>query len=187
METVNPTQISFRPLAIEDLPLLHRWLNETPSVVEFYAHGEPIPYEKVCKKYLPRVKGEDPTTSYMIMYADTPIGYIQAYLWRDYSDLARAQGLDEESAGLDLFIGHADYLGRGLGPHVLRSFLQSIIFANPVVASCVILVEVRNTAALRAYAKAGFRQLRMLPDLPDEPGPVYLLRVGRAELQTAHP
>lgn len=174
-------EIRFRPLAMSELPLLHRWLNETPVVNEFYAHGEAIPFEQVLAKYGPRIRGEQPTRCFLILCGGVEIGYIQTYLWREYGDLPRSQGLDEESAGLDLFIGHADYLHRGLGREILRSFLQDVLFVDPEVQSCVLLAEVTNTGALRAYEKAGFRRVRVIPDLPDEPGPVWLLRISRSE------
>ncbi|MFZ5823821.1 MAG: GNAT family N-acetyltransferase [Bacillota bacterium] len=174
-------EIRFRPLELGDLPLLHRWLNETPVVKQFYAHGEALSHEQILAKYGPRIRGEQPTRSFLILCDGVEIGYIQTYLWRDYGDLPRSQGLDEEAAGLDLFIGHPAYLHRGLGRQIMRSFLQGVVFADPVVQSCVLLAEVANAGALRAYEKAGFQGLRVLPDLPDEPGPVWLLRIGREE------
>lgn len=179
---LDPHLLGFRPLTMEDLPLLHRWINQTPEVKEFWAYGAETPLEAVLAKYGPRIRGEQPTSPYLILYADRPIGYIQRYLWRDYGDVARAQGLAEESAGLDLFIGDPAYLHQGLGPHILRTFLKRYIFADPSVESCLLLVETRNASALRGYAKAGFVALKEIPDLDGEPGPVYLLRVGRTAM-----
>lgn len=171
-------EIRFRPLEQSDLSLLQRWLNETPVVKEFYAHGKETDYQQVLAKYGPRIRGEQPIRSFLILCDGVEIGYIQTYLWRDYGDLPRAQGLDEESAGLDLFIGHTEYLHRGLGRLVLRSFLEDVIFPDPQVQSCVLLAEIRNEGALRAYEKAGFQSLRVIPDLPDEPDASYLHMIG---------
>jgi aminoglycoside phosphotransferase (APT) family kinase protein/RimJ/RimL family protein N-acetyltransferase len=173
--------IAFRPLAMADLPLLHHWLNHTPSVREHYAHGQETPYEQVAAKYAPRTRGETPTSPYLILCGETPIGYIQTYLWKDYPDYARFLELQEEAASLDLFIGHPDYLHRGLGHPLLRAFLRDVLFADSRVASCVITPEVKNESALRAYAKAGFQHLRVI-DHPDEPGPISLMRIGREEV-----
>lgn len=177
---LDPRRIGFRLLTMADLELLYSWLNQTPAVKEFYGHGEETPYAAVVAKYSPRIRGEEPTTSYIIQYDRTPIGYIQAYRWRDYMDYARYLDLQEEAMGLDLFIGHPDYLQRGLGSHVLRAFVHQVIFAAEDVASCVITPEVRHTGALRAYDKAGFQRLRVL-EHPDEPGPVWVIRLGRVD------
>ncbi|MGE5674511.1 MAG: GNAT family N-acetyltransferase [Mycobacterium leprae] len=178
---LDPHQIGFRKLTMADLPLIHRWLNETPTVKDFYGHGEETPYAAVVAKYEPRVKGEDPTTSYIITYGETPIGYIQTYLWRSYPDYAQYLELQEEAASLDVFIGDEEYLHKGLGSHMLRAFVDQIIFADPRIASCVITPEARNPSALRAYEKAGFQRVREI-DHPDEPGPVCLMRIGREAL-----
>lgn len=169
--------IGFRALAMEDLPLLHRWLNETPIVKDIYAHGKSTTMEQVIAKYGPRVRGEMPTRCYLITYGGLPIGYIQTYLWRDYP--APYLDLQEEAAGVDLYIGEERFLYQGLGRPILRSFLRQIVFADESVVSCLITPEVRNSSALRAYEKAGFTRLRVVEDGPDEPGPICLMRIGR--------
>ncbi|HEY3265459.1 MAG TPA: GNAT family N-acetyltransferase [Armatimonadota bacterium] len=172
-------EIRFRRLAMEDLALMRRWLNETPAVRESYAHGQDVSYEAVVGKYGPRIRGEQPTASYIIMCGDeVPIGYIQTYLWRDYPAYARYLDLHEEAASLDVFIGHEGYIHRGLGPGILRVFLREVVFADARVESCVITPEAGNASALRAYEKAGFRRVRVI-EHPDEPGPVCMMRIGR--------
>jgi RimJ/RimL family protein N-acetyltransferase len=178
---LDARRIHFRPLAVDDLPTIHRWLNTTPAVKEFWAHGKEISYQEVALKYGARARGETPTRSYMILYGDTPIGYVQAYRWRDYPDYAQYLDLREEACGLDLFIGEEAYLYRGLGSCILRSFLRDIVFSDPCIESCVITPEVRNPRAVRAYEKAGFKLLRIM-EHPDDPGPVCVLRIGRNEL-----
>lgn len=177
---LDPRLIGFRRLTMADLTLMHHWLNHTPAVKEFYGHGEETPYEALVAKYGPRIRGESPTTCYIITHGDTAIGLIQTYLWRDYPDSGRYLDLQEEAAGLDVFIGHPDYLHRGLGSDVLQAFVAGIIFADSRVQSVVLTAETRNTGALRAYDKAGFQRLRVLAE-SDEPSPVWVLRLGRVE------
>src|SRR5205807_1917212 len=100
--TLDPTKIGFRPLEPADLPLLHRWLN-TDFVKEWYDSGPP--YEEVVAKYAPRIAGRAPTRSFVTMYGDTPIGYIQTYRIDDYPEYSRYVRAGEEAAGVDLFIG----------------------------------------------------------------------------------
>ena len=72
----------FRPLAADDIPLLHRWLNN-PLVAEWYGLGvENIPFpalEQVETNYLPRVRGEKPTYCYIMCLGEREFGYVQTY------------------------------------------------------------------------------------------------------------
>jgi aminoglycoside 6'-N-acetyltransferase len=162
-----------------DLPLMHKWLN-SPGVLEVWSDYDEWTMERIFAKYAGRIAGKSPTTPYAILCDGKPVGYIQSYLWRDYPDYASHLDLQEEAASLDVFIGEAEYRHRGLGPMMLRQFLKDVIFADPAVDSCVITPMADNAPALRAYAKAGFKHLRTI-EVPDEPGPVYLMRIGREE------
>jgi RimJ/RimL family protein N-acetyltransferase len=176
--TLDPKKISFRPLELADLPLLHRWLN-TDFVKEWYDSGPP--YEEVVAKYAPRIAGRAPTRSFVTLYGGTPIGYIQTYRIDDYPEYSRYVRAGEEAAGVDLFIGHADYVHRGLGSAILRRFLREVVFGEGDTASCVIGPSVRNRAAIRAYEKAGFTYLKTV-EIPDEDDPEYLMRLARDDL-----
>ncbi len=99
-----------------DLELLCAWLN-APHVRRWYGHGSS--YEEVVEKYVPRIEGRSAIASFLILYAGTPVGYIQTYMITDYPEYARDVGADEGTAGLDVFIGGPQYMHRGLGAHVL--------------------------------------------------------------------
>ena len=176
---LDPAPLGFRPLARGDLPLLHRWLN-TPHVHRWWASdGSPQTSEAVAAEYGPQTTGEEPTAGFLICYGDTPIGFIQWYYLRDYPDYAAQIGV-EGAAGIDLFIGEEAYVHRGLGTHILRMFLRDVIFAAPGVRACVIGPDETNTAAIRAYEKAGFRYLKTI-SVPGEPRPEYLMLLARAD------
>ena len=178
-DILQPRNIGFRRLTMDDLPLMHRWLN-MPHVNAFYGSPQGCSYEEVFAKYAPRIRSGQPTSCYVITYGDIPVGCIQTYLWRDYPDSARLLDLQEEATSLDVFIGEQKYVHRGLGCGILRSFLHTIIFSDASVQSCVITPEARNASAVRAYEKAGFKYLRTI-NHPGEPGPVHLMRIGREE------
>ncbi|HEY3316401.1 MAG TPA: GNAT family N-acetyltransferase [Bacillota bacterium] len=168
-------------MALEDLPLLHGWIN-SDGIRQIWNQGAARSLDEITAKYGPRISGQVPTDPYLILLNGTPIGYIQTYLWRDHPSYAVHLKLTEEAASLDLFIGEERWRGRGLGPVVLNRFLKEGVFARPGVVSCVITPEEGNTAAIRAYEKAGFRHLRTV-DIPGEPGPVHLMRIGREGVQ----
>ncbi|MGI8855803.1 MAG: GNAT family N-acetyltransferase [Thermomicrobiales bacterium] len=178
---MDPALIDFRRMTMDDLPLLHRWL-QTPHVLEWWWGGVAPPYEAVAEKYGPDIRGEEPTACYLILYAGNAIGYIQTYRISDYPEYAAAVGADEEAAGVDLLIGEEEYLHKGLGSHILRRFLRAIVFAADDIASCIIGPSEANTIAIRAYEKAGFRFFKTIPSA-NEPTPEYLMRLARDELR----
>lgn len=171
----TPDRLSFRRLDESDLPLLHRWLN-TPHVLEWWDRPGPTP-DEVRAKYLPRVTGTDDVTPYVICRNAAPIGYIQLYRIGE-----GRWGLHDaaSSVGVDLFIGDARYVGRGLGPRILEAFLRSIVFADEAVDTCYVDPSPRNHAAIRAYAKTGFRPVPAAT-APDASPAVYLMQAGRAD------
>ncbi len=180
--SLNPSLVGFRRMTLDDLPLMHRWLH-TPHVRDWWDEdGGPPAYETVVEKYTPAIRGEEPTDAYLICYDGQPIGYIQTYLIRAYPEYAAAIAVEDDAAGVDLFIGEADYLHKGLGSHILRAFLREIVFGASNAGSYIIGPSVRNTSAIRAYEKAGFRYLKTVA-VPDEPEPEYLMRMTPADLR----
>jgi RimJ/RimL family protein N-acetyltransferase len=160
---------------------MYHWLS-LPHVARWWCATEPITPAQVASKYLPRIAGTVPTRCFIIQHAATPIGFIQTYRLADYPDYARQVGVDEPAAGVDLFIGEAAFLHRGLGAPIPRAFLRQIVFAQPGIVRCIIGPAVSNAAAIRAYEKAGFRYLRTAT-MPDEPEPEYIIRLTRADLE----
>jgi aminoglycoside 6'-N-acetyltransferase len=177
---LSPESIGFRRMALDDLPLMHRWLQE-PHVLEWWWGGVAPPYEAVTAKYGPRIRGEEPTDPYLLLFMDQPIGYIQAYMIRDYPEYAAIVDTDAGAAGVDLFIGEDAYLHKGLGSYILRAFLRAVIFGAGDATSCVIGPSETNRIAIRAYKKAGFRYFKTAPSA-NEPTPEYLMRITRADI-----
>ncbi len=176
---MDPALIGFRRMTMDDLPLMYGWL-QLPHVLEWWWGGVAPSYAAVVEKYGPRVRGEEPTDPYFILYGDRPIGYIQTSMIRDYPEYAALVETDDDAAGVDLFIGERDYLHKGLGSHILRAFLRAIVFGAGGATSCIIDPSETNRIAIRAYEKAGFRYLKTVPS-PNEETPEYLMRVARSD------
>ncbi len=85
------------------------------------------------------------------------------------------------AAGIDLFIGEPDLVGKGHGPALIRAFLRDVVFQTYDVAECVIGPSIKNVSAIRAYEKAGFRFFKDAV-VPDEPDPEHLMRIRRDEV-----
>jgi len=173
-----PVDIGFRRLTEADLPHVYTW-RRRDFVAEWYGNP-PAGLADVARTYLPRIRGEAPTDCYLILSAGVPIGLIQTYMIHDYPEYAEHVGVDEDTAGLDLFIGEAGHIHRGLGPVILRCFLDEVVFPGRA-ASCVVGPAPSNRAAIRAYEKAGFRYLKTV-QLPDEPDPEMIMVITPADL-----
>ncbi len=185
-QPLDPAPIGFRPLTPDNFSLMHRWLN-LPHVHEWWADGEPEPptLEKVAEEYA----SDEPINRYVILYGATPVGYIQYCRVGDFAEGEKysypefvAYVGEPDAANIDVFIGETAYLHRGLGPHLLRQFLREVVFTDPrQFPACAIDPHEPNTSAIRAYGKAGFRYVRTM-EVPDEPHPIYLMRIERGEI-----
>jgi aminoglycoside 6'-N-acetyltransferase len=178
---VDDPQIRFRPLAMDDLELMHHWLKK--DFVARWWPGWPT-REQVRAKYLPRIEGREPTKCYLIGLDSKPVGFIQCYYIRDWLSVYSIGPEGDTAAGIDLFLGDRKYAYQGLGPRAIRQFLREVVFAEYDVDSCIIGPAQNNHAAIRAYEKVGFRYLKTV-SIPGELEPEYLMRIMRSELEHA--
>lgn len=176
---MEPCGISFRELRASDLDLMHRWLNTSHVKRWWYADG--TSYQEIEDEYLPYIEGREPVKPFVILHEGRPLGYTQSYLIshdQEYASLVDVK----DSAGVDMFIGEAEYLYRGLGQNILRLFLLEHVFSEPGIEVCVIGPEPKNAAAIRAYEKAGFHYFKEI-QVPGEPEPEYLMKLTREEFE----
>ncbi len=169
--------ISFRRLRHSETPLIHRWLH-TPHVARWW-YEDVGTLEEVEEKYSAYIEGRENVEAYLILFEDSPIGYMQTYpisIEEEYATLVGVEG----AAGLDLFIGEVEFLHRGLGASIIRRFIEEIVFSNKRYDTCVIGPEPKNKAAIRAYEKVGFRHFKTIK-VPGEPEPEYLMKLTREE------
>jgi RimJ/RimL family protein N-acetyltransferase len=131
--------ITFRPTTDDDLPLLHRWLNE-PGVVEWW-EGDDVSWEGVVRDY---GSGRDDGTEHFLALLDgRPVGWIQTWSPED----------DAGSVGIDYLLGEPADRGRGIGSAMIRAFVETVlpertrITADP---------ERANLASVGALRRAGF-------------------------------
>lgn len=167
--------IRFKRLRTSDLSLVHRWLH-TPHVARWW-YEDVGTYEEVSARYSAYIKGREPVEPYLILYGGRPIGYIQAYRVSDDEEYTELVGI-EGSAGVDLFIGEEGLLYRGLGPRLIRRFLEEVVFADASIEVCIIDPQPENKSAIRAYEKSGFRYFK---SVDTSEGPAYLMKLTRAE------
>jgi RimJ/RimL family protein N-acetyltransferase len=78
---------------------------------------------------------------------------------RDTLDSLGLIEIPEGSVDIDILIGEADCVGRGLGPRAL-SVLAGTLREDRSIPLLTLTTSVLNAAAQRAFEKAGFRKLR---------------------------
>jgi RimJ/RimL family protein N-acetyltransferase len=179
---VNWNRFHFRPMKLDDLPLMHRWVN-APHVREWWDALPTI--EAVVAEYAPRILGKEPTRSFVVEAGSRPIGYTQSYRIADYQNYAQHLGCDECAAGVDLFVGEAEFLGQGSGSAFLREFLRTVVFADQWPTECLVGPEIENHRAIRSYQKAGFRYWKSV-QIPCERAPEYVMKITRREFESTN-
>jgi RimJ/RimL family protein N-acetyltransferase len=147
----------FRELTRDDLRVLHEWL-QRPHVRRWWSEHKT--YDDVVAHYLPAITGSKPTDLYLIVVDDRDVGFIQTYLVDDYPEYAALIDVGANVAGVDLLIAEEERTGHGLGSEALRAFVGDVVFARPETTACVAGPDVRNTASIRAFEKAGFTRVR---------------------------
>lgn len=164
----HPDRVAFRPLDRGDLPLLLRWLAD-PDVAAWYDEGELTP-ENIAAKYAPLIEGAEPTRGFIILIDDAPAGYIQAYALGDYPDYQQQLDVDPAAVGIDLFLGAPERRNRGWGAVVLRAFLDRVVFGEMGAELAAICPDPANARAVRSYERVGFRAVKTVHVVDDEPG-----------------
>ncbi|MBV8951173.1 MAG: GNAT family N-acetyltransferase [Actinobacteria bacterium] len=171
-------RLRFRPLRRRDFALLGSWL-AAPHVFEWWR--EPSEMEAIEARYGPCVDGADPTEVFVVEADAEPIGFVQRYRIDDDPDWRRslaATSVDARgAAGIDYLIGVEDLTGRGVGPQMIRQFVDETFREQPDLSSIVVAVQQGNRRSWRALEKAGFARRwsgTLDSDDPSDDGPSHL-------------
>ena len=139
--------LRLRPATPDDLPLLIRWDDE-PHVLESDPNDD--------WGWATELARDPDWREQLIAEVDgVPIGFVQiidparedSHYWGDVAPDLRA---------IDIWIGEADYLGRGHGTVMMRQALARC-FADPAVMAVLIDPLASNTRAIVFYERLGFR------------------------------
>jgi len=153
-------QIKFKQLSSDDVQIMHQWFN-LPHVQEYYSLRS-WTKDEVLHKLEPYITGEKPISGFLIKIDDKAIGYIQTYKVFDFpwdnQDLPNE--IIKNSAGIDLFIGDAAFLGKGYGYKIIEQFLAKNIW--PEFNYCIVDPQIDNVPAIRCYEKLGFKQHKII-------------------------
>jgi RimJ/RimL family protein N-acetyltransferase len=156
----DANRISFVPVQAEHYPLLRTWLN-APHMQEWW--GDP---EQELGYIRDMVEGRDTTRPFLISIGNDPVGYIQYWFVGHHqneqwiADHPWLMELPSETIGIDLSIGRAEQLSKGIGSAALAAFAAGL--HNDGHATIIIDPDPGNARAVRAYEKAGFRPVPRL-------------------------
>ncbi len=147
-------KFTFHPITYEDIPLIHRWFN-TPHVQAFFSLRE-WSEEEVLKKLQPVLEKERSVFAFIIYMGKKPVGYIQYCPIEEHPwpDQEIREEVSKTAAGLDLFLGEAEMIGKGLGSQIVLAFLEKEIW--PKYSWCFADPDERNSASKRMFQKCGF-------------------------------
>ena len=145
-------EYSFRALTPADEALFKGWLAE-PHIDGWWGDG-------ATEWALVAADFDNPAISMQLACVDgTPFAYVQdydAFHWPmpQYSDAP------EGARALDTFLGNPRFLGQGHGAGYLAARLAQLRPRHPRVLTD---PDVKNTRAIRAYSRAGFRPHKIAP------------------------
>lgn len=167
----NNQSVHFEPLAREYFPMLRTWLSE-PNVREWW--GEPEHELRLMDYFLT----SDTDHGFVVHVDAEPIGYIQNWTPRDYvDDEPWAHDLPQQTIAIDVFMA-PNQSGKGLGPTVIRAFCAKLF--DEGATYLVIDPDAKNTRAISAYGKAGFKPLR---EYRTDEGVTYLMDLTKIRFQ----
>jgi aminoglycoside 6'-N-acetyltransferase len=133
-----------------DLPLLAGWL-AAPHVAEWWTDG----IEASLAEIREAIDSID-TEPLIVELAGRPIAYLQSYdphLEDDHPYQDQPFG----TLGIDISIGPAEMVGIGHGSAIVRQFVEALF--DEGAPRVVVDPHPDNARAIRAYEKAGFREI----------------------------
>ncbi len=147
-------RVALRAMTRGDLPDVARWLATEHVRRWFGSRGEPTTAH-VTEHYGPRIDGMTPTRMWVVEVNGRSVGFCQDYRLRDHPDYRPATP-DPESVGVDYAVGEPHLVGRGVGTHMLWTWLASARRRYPDVHTYFASPDHRNAASLRVLEKLGF-------------------------------
>jgi RimJ/RimL family protein N-acetyltransferase len=149
-------KVFLKPTTPEEIPQFYAWATNPDPEVQRYYYGEKIPtLEEFLADYEPHFfDGSQPYKGrcYTILTeGKRPIGVVSY------------NGFDTERKRVtfDIIIGNREDCGQGYGSDALRTLLCHLFETFPTLETAIIAAHCQNTRAIRAYEKAGFRQVEV--------------------------
>lgn len=176
--------MTWRPFRRDDAGRMFHWMQQ-PHVAPWWDDVERTPASTVEEldpdapdnRHLHQViieitEGAGPTL---------PVGWLQWYLLDDEPTWGPGLVPPPQTTALDLLIGDAAWIGRGVGPAVIRQIGAEMARQVPDCTQLWIDPNPRNVRAVRAYAGVGFRDTGVDLVDPEHPAEVRRLMIAAVD------
>ena len=166
--------LTLRPMRLEDLRLVARWLS-VPHVARWFLAGSSL--EEEADDLGRSVAGEQAVHVLLASAGEVPVGWCQWYLCAIDAEWAAEIGAGPGDVGVDYAIGDAAFVGSGVGTELIGELVRVVRAAHP---GCAVTADpdARNLASRRVLEKNGFElaAVKAIPsELTDDPVAIYRL------------
>jgi aminoglycoside 6'-N-acetyltransferase len=154
-EIVRDGDIVVRLAGKADAPVLRDWLSDERVAARYGGRDRSaVEADRITGTF-----ADDEVTRCIVDLSGRPVGYVQFYPVQE----AAEYGLDHVRGvwGMDQFIGVPELWGQGIGSRFVRAVAGSLMRNGA--SSVVTDPAVANGRAVRAYEKAGFVKVKLLP------------------------
>lgn len=167
MSKIEDGDLAIRRMRDEDseYELMVEWRNRPHVRRRWDPDDPPMTVASAKSEYQPDTVPGAPGTACFIESQGRPIGFIQFYRWASFPEGANEVGIpfDEDTYGLDVFIGEPELIDRGLGGRAVE-LLSAYLIDELGASSVALTVDQDNSRAIRAYEKAGFERVKEVLD-----------------------
>ena len=169
-----------RPLEVDELPLVARWLS-APHVARWFLAGSSV--ERELDGLRAGIAGSSPVHVLTVLEGDEPIGWCQWYPCAVDPYWAADVGAAPGDVGIDYAIGDPARVGRGVGTALVAALVDAARAEHP---GCAVTSDPdeRNVASRRVLEKNGFRLLDVIAlrsEPTDDPVAIYRLPMCDAD------
>jgi RimJ/RimL family protein N-acetyltransferase len=150
---IQGEEVILRPMTVAEFPMFYKWATASEATQFWYEDGRIPTLEEFARDWQEYYfDGSQPEKGrcFIILVGDRAIGQV------NYNDINR----ENNSVELDIIIAEDANKNKGYGTDALKA-LARYLFQNMNIELCWIEPIARNTRAVRAYEKAGFRTTRI--------------------------
>ena len=176
----DPFRFDFKPIDKAYRSLIHTWLAQPHVAKWFYGQG----LQNTLNHLDEFLEGSSSGQYWLAYDKGYPFAFlITSSVCKPDDELTKWCTEEGVAITLDLLIGDANFLGKGLSPILIREFLVSQF---PQVTEVLIDPEATNAHAIHVYKKVGFTVLdEFIPS--HSPHPHYMMRLDMQKLTKEFP
>lgn len=154
---------TFRPITLADMAMFKDWIDQ-PHMGGWW--GDSGTEARLVQEDL----GKGIVDMRIIETDGTPFAYIQDYNAHAF-DAPQYSDQHENARAIDTFLGDPAFLGQGHGSGYIAARLSQLRRYFPAVLTD---PDPKNTRAIKAYARAGFRAVKIAPCEDGDPVQVMI-------------